>query len=715
MVDYDLFLDKLYGGWLGKIIGVRHGANIEGWTYDKIKKTFGELNYYPFDYKNFAADDDINGPLFFQRALYDYKCNSDITPKEMGLCMLNYVPENHGFFWWGGYGISTEHTAYLNVKNGILPPASGSIGQNGKTMAEQIGGQIFSDCWGLVNPGNPYRAAEYAKKMASVTHDGEGKYGGMFIAACIAEAFVESSIESIINKALKVIPGNCEYAKCVRDVLNYYHDNPKDFRKCFEFVEKNYGYQFYKGVCHIIPNACVIIIALLYGGGDFAKTINIASMCGWDTDCNSGNAGTIIGVINGKSGIPEIWTEPINDFVCASSVIGSLNILDVPSIVAYSAYLAYKIEGEKIPDNIRDSVENSHKYKIYDFELEGSTHAFRCDSNKVKVVIKNTDDRAHSGKRSLKIALDKFKSGSEVSIYSKTYYKPEDFDDSRYDPDFSPTFYPGESFSFYISGDYSEKLSLYVRPYFKDGMSEEKYFGNEVELNGEKWINIKYDVPASKNVVVEEIGFETYIKNSENINEDTICLYIDDFKLSKGGNYSIDFSNYPMEKWNVMHSTPRAFTYFRGLWDIEDGALSGSYFGESAECYTGYYYSRDYEFSSTVVPQNEGYHGLSFRAQGAVRSYSIGLLTPNQIVLYKKIENGKFEVLKSAPFNWSIKEKYNIKVAILNNHFEIYVNDEKVMDYTDENDAYLYGCIGFCGKDGAHTHYEGFSFISRDR
>ena len=61
------------------------------------------------------------------------------------------------------------------------------------------------------------------------------------------------------------------------------------------------------------------------------------------------------------------------------------------------------------------------------------------------------------------------------------------------------------------------------------------------------------------------------------------------------------------------------------------------------------------------------------------------------------------------------REKYNIKVAILNNHFEIYVNDEKVMDYTDENDAYLYGCIGFCGKDGAHTHYEGFSFISRDR
>ena len=49
---------------------------------------------------------------------------------------------------------------------------SGSIEQNGKTTAEQIGGQIFIDTWGLVSPGNPEQAAHYAKIAASVTHDG---------------------------------------------------------------------------------------------------------------------------------------------------------------------------------------------------------------------------------------------------------------------------------------------------------------------------------------------------------------------------------------------------------------------------------------------------------------------------------------------------------------------------------------------------------------
>ncbi len=66
-------------------------------------------------------------------------------------------------FWWGGYGISTEHTAYLNLKNGIEAPQSGSVEQNGLILAEQIGGQIFIDTWGLVNPCNPEKAAHYGE------------------------------------------------------------------------------------------------------------------------------------------------------------------------------------------------------------------------------------------------------------------------------------------------------------------------------------------------------------------------------------------------------------------------------------------------------------------------------------------------------------------------------------------------------------------------
>ena len=49
------YIEKIYAGWLAKIIGIRLGAPIEGWTYEKIKNTYGDLRDYPMDYKEFAA------------------------------------------------------------------------------------------------------------------------------------------------------------------------------------------------------------------------------------------------------------------------------------------------------------------------------------------------------------------------------------------------------------------------------------------------------------------------------------------------------------------------------------------------------------------------------------------------------------------------------------------------------------------------------------
>jgi hypothetical protein len=88
---------------------------------------------------------------------------------------------------------------------------------------------------------------------------------------------------------------------------------------CFGFVKEYYGYDRYPGPCHIIPNSGVIIMSLLYGG-DFSKTINISNICGWDTDCKTGNAGTTLGVMAGLEGIDTKRREPKNDFPACSIV-----------------------------------------------------------------------------------------------------------------------------------------------------------------------------------------------------------------------------------------------------------------------------------------------------------------------------------------------------------------------------------------------------------
>jgi hypothetical protein len=54
-------------------------------------------------------------------------------------------------------------------------------------------------------------------------------------------------------------------------------------------------------------NAAWVLTGLLYGGGDFGRTIDIATRCGDDSDCNPASAAGILGVLYGLSGIPEEW------------------------------------------------------------------------------------------------------------------------------------------------------------------------------------------------------------------------------------------------------------------------------------------------------------------------------------------------------------------------------------------------------------------------
>ena len=185
------YLARVYAGFLGMNVGIRLGAPVEPtiWTYERIKETYGDIRGYVKDYKNFAADDDVNGPVYFFRALRDSSKNGELTPEYVAKAWLNYARDGIGMFWWGGYGVSTEHTAYINLTRGIPAPQSGSAATNGKLLSDQIGGQIFIDTWGLIWPGRPDKAADYAQAAASVSHDGEGLNGARYIAACIALAF----------------------------------------------------------------------------------------------------------------------------------------------------------------------------------------------------------------------------------------------------------------------------------------------------------------------------------------------------------------------------------------------------------------------------------------------------------------------------------------------------------------------------------------------
>lgn len=171
------YVERVYAGVLGKLIGVYLGRPFEGWTYERIMKELGPINYYVNERRDVAlrshhlvvTDDDVSGTFAFPRALADNGYPKRLTSKQIGQAWLNYIVEERAILWWGGIGNSTEHTAYLRLKSGIPAPQSGSIALNGTTVAEQIGAQIFIDGWAMVSPGNPEQAAYLAEQAGRVS------------------------------------------------------------------------------------------------------------------------------------------------------------------------------------------------------------------------------------------------------------------------------------------------------------------------------------------------------------------------------------------------------------------------------------------------------------------------------------------------------------------------------------------------------------------
>lgn len=455
------YLYRTYSAWLGKNVGIRLGAPVEGFTYEQIWDTYGKLNGYPVDYDIFAADDDSNGPAVFVKALEEHTPET-LTAEDIGEVFLNYIQEYEGFFWWGGVGVSTEHTAYENLKNGIRAPESGSAAVNGITLAEQIGGQIFSDCWGYVSGNDPLLARELAVKAASVTHDKNGVQGAVFVAVAVCLAYEERDCVTLIEKTLDYLDPEMEYSRMVRDVLDFYRRHPEDWQLCFAYIRSAYGYDKYSGVCHIMPNAALMVMAMCYGKNDFSETLLMLCQCGWDTDCNCGNVGSILGAMVGAEGIGARWITPINDILNLSSAVGCLNIQTISGSSRRFAELAFQIR--KKEKKLGDMLE-------MDFSLPYATNGFRTRET-----------------------------GGGVEFYKYTYYRGEDIHDSRYDPSFSPIVYPGDELC--VTLECKEKRQICL---LSADCADRYDYGEKEEVQGIR--TLRFRIPAEKNKVISRIGF----------------------------------------------------------------------------------------------------------------------------------------------------------------------------------------------------------------
>lgn len=298
-------LDKIKGGWAGQTIGVSFGSYTEFRHQGTFIQDYQAIPWHE-GYVQRLMDswpdlyDDIYMDLTFVDVLERVGMDAPVDSFAVAFATADYN------LW------HANQAARYNILHGIKEPGHWLVNPH----ADDIDYQIEADFAGLMNPGMPNSASEISDKIGHIMCYGDGWYGGVYVGAMYSLAFVSNDVHYIVEEALKTIPQESTFYKCIADVINWYKQYPDDWKQTWFELQKHHAEEIGcpDGVFASLNidakiNAAYIVLGLLYGNGDFTKTMEISTRAGQDSDCNPSSAGGILGTMLGYSQIPEYWLK----------------------------------------------------------------------------------------------------------------------------------------------------------------------------------------------------------------------------------------------------------------------------------------------------------------------------------------------------------------------------------------------------------------------
>jgi ADP-ribosylglycohydrolase len=686
------YLERIYAGVLGKLIGVYLGRPFEGWTYQRIMNELGPIEYYVHDRLNVplvVTDDDVSGTFTFVRALAEHGVKPDLSAEEIGKTWLNAIVEQRSILWWGGNGNSTEHTAWLNLKRGVPAPRSGSISTNGQTVAEQIGAQIFIDGWALVAPGQPKLAARFAEAAGSVSHDGESVHAAKLLAAMEAEAFLSFDIDHLIDVGLSVIPGNSLIAQLVTYVRACHAALP-DWRDARQKIEDQYGYDKFPGACHVVPNHAVIILALLYSRGDFHQAMTIVNTAGWDTDCNSGNVGCLIGIMHGLKGLeggPD-WRGPLADRALISASDGGYAINDAVRIAYDIANLGLQLAGEAPLALPKDGAQ-------FHFSLPGSVQGFIAERDVVQPDLLSLEQGQNSGRPALALRFKGLARGRSAAALTPTFSPPEVVDMRTYDLQASPRVYPGQIVTARVVADETNtaavSASLRIKAYGQDDRLVD-FDGPSADLVPGAEDVLKWTLPDLDGQPIQRIG-----------------IALTSHGARADGTVWLDYLRWDGAPKLELRRPRQSGAFWRRSWVNNVSFFSNNFapaFRISQDRGSGIIIhgpreGRDYRVSSIVAVHLGSSAGLAARVQGLRRYYAL-LLEGGDMVRVVKVRDDVRTILAETPYRWALEEGVGLMLELRGREIVAAVGTATVLRVTDDSDTFFEnGGIGLVITEGA--------------
>ena len=200
-------------------------------------------------------------------------------------------------------GGASEREAAANIRRGVLPPYSGIY--NSHYMSD--GAAMRVTPIGIACAGDPERAAYLADIDARISHSRDGLWSAQAVAAAVAVAMADGSVDEIFQSAVDAVP-NDSWMRFTFMKVQEIIAQKKTLEEAWKPLHDALWTEYKSVSPEAVPSALAIFKLT---DGDFKRGIIYSGNFGRDADTISAIVGAISGAKNGMKAIPQSWVDKV--------------------------------------------------------------------------------------------------------------------------------------------------------------------------------------------------------------------------------------------------------------------------------------------------------------------------------------------------------------------------------------------------------------------
>jgi ADP-ribosylglycohydrolase len=330
-IPADTYEDKLHAMWVGQLLGNYAGRGVYPGT-DVEKEGYcprGGATFESIGWGDALATD-------------IWVADDDTALEYMYLDLLRTSPTPSAAqlkqTWTDNFALGDLYVANMQARylmepaplgGDLVPPETGDFRRNMHWYA--IDAQIATESAGALAPGMRQSAVDLCGQLSEVTNDGYPVHAAQFYASMYASAAMDEElagithaekVESLVARGLEVVPQTSRTREVVQLVQDRYDadkaagvlGDPDAWRQTQTMLYDQYGSTLgsnnrYRFWIESTVNTGLTTMALLYGQGDFQRTVEIGVRGGFDADCNPATAAGLLGMLKGYQGANGLVQE----------------------------------------------------------------------------------------------------------------------------------------------------------------------------------------------------------------------------------------------------------------------------------------------------------------------------------------------------------------------------------------------------------------------